>query len=236
MGVGRGKEKLRQAREIHQHQPVMDAEWHGPCTGDCWEEALAARETAAALHNPMSYEYQFGASSVVSESAHAAGADRKWFAVSVTARHEKIVSQLLYNKGFETFLPLYTRRHQYAGRVRKFELPLFPGYLFCLSDSATRLPILTTPGVLRMLGTGRLPIPVEDGEIASLQRASQAGASMVPYPYWQSGHAGRITAGPLAGIEGIVVTEKRSVRLVLSVSLLQRSVLLEIDSDCVTPV
>jgi len=152
------------------------------------------------------------------------------------SRHEKIVSQLLCNKGFETFLPLYTRRHQYARRVRTFELPLFPGYLFCRSDSATRLPILTTPGVLRMLGTGRIPIPVEDGEIASLQKAAQAGASMIPYPYWQSGQAGRITAGPLAGIEGIVVTEKNSTRLVLNVSLLQRSVMLEIDSDCVTRV
>jgi len=74
-------------------------------------------------------------SSFVSESAHEAGADRRWFALSVTARHEKIVSQLLLNKGFETFLPLYTRRHQYARRVRRFELPLFPGYLFCRAIS-----------------------------------------------------------------------------------------------------
>ena len=181
----------------------------------------------------MSQEYQSSESSFVGESAHAA-ADRRWFALSVTSRHEKIVSQLLHNKGFETFLPLYTRRHQYDRRVRRFELPLFPGYLFCRSDFATRLPILTTPGVLRMIGAGRVPIPVEDGEIEPLQKASRAGASMVPYPYWQSGQTGRITAGPLAGIEGIVVTEKHSVRLVLSVSLLQRSVLLEIDSDCVT--
>ncbi len=215
----------------------MEVEWQGPCIGEFSEEALAAREWAAALHIVrMSHEIQSGESGFMSESAQAAGADRKWFALSVTARHEKIVSQLLHNKGFETFLPLYTRRHQYARRVRSFELPLFTGYLFCRSDFTTRLQILTTPGVLRMLGTGRIPIPVEDAEIASLQRASQARLSMVPCPYWQSGQAGRITAGPLAGMEGIVVTEKRSVRLVLSVSLLQRSVLLEIDSDCVTRV
>jgi len=182
----------------------------------------------------MSNTCQAGESSFVSESARAAGTDRRWFAISVMARHEKIVSQLLGNKGFETFLPLYTRQHQYAHRVRGFELPLFPGYLFCRSDLATRLPILTTPGVLRMVGAGRVPIPVEDSEILSLQKASQAGARMIPHPYWQSGQTGRITGGPLAGIEGIVVTEKQAVRLVLSVTLLQRSVLLEIDSDCVT--
>ena len=184
----------------------------------------------------MRYGSQPAESSFVSETPQAAGADRKWFALSVTARHEKIVSQLLGNKGFETFLPLYTKRHQYARRVRQFELPLFPGYLFCRSDYATRLPILTTPGVLQIIGAGRVPIPVDDCEIVSLQKASRAGTQMFPYPYWQSGQTGRIIAGPLAGLEGIVVTEKNSVRLILSVSLLQRSVLLEIDSDCVARV
>jgi transcription antitermination factor NusG len=162
------------------------------------------------------------------------GESQHWFALGVTVRHEKVVSQLLQNKGFETFLPLYLRRHHYTRRIRQFELPLFPGYLFCRSDPSVRLPILTTPGVLRMIGAGRVPIPIEDHEITSLQKAVEAGVSMVPHPYWHSGQRGRITAGPLAGLEGIIVSAKDSMRLVLSVGLLQRSVLLEIDSDCVT--
>ena len=164
---------------------------------------------------------------------HASDADQKWFALSVTVRHEKIVSQVLQNKGFETFLPLYTRRHQYTRRVREFEIPLFPGYLFCRSALATRLPILTTPGVLQMIGAGRVPIPVEDSEITSLQKAAEAGIPVAPHPFWQSGQTGRITTGPLTGIEGIVMNAKHPLRLILSVGLLRRSVLLEIDSDCV---
>jgi transcription antitermination factor NusG len=128
---------------------------------------------------------------------------------------------------------LYVRRHQYARRTREFELPLFPGYLFCHLDPAARLPILTTPGVLRLIGAGRTPIPVEDGEITALQRAVEAGVPMVPCPYWQTGQSGRINSGPLTGVEGIVVSARHPVRLVLSVSLLHRSVLLEIDSACV---
>jgi transcription antitermination factor NusG len=159
--------------------------------------------------------------------------DRKWFALSVNVRHEKVVSQLLVNKGFETFLPLHTRRHQYDRRVRKFELPLFPGYLFCRVNPTTRLPVLTTPGVLRMIGAGRVPIPLEDNEIISLQRVANAGIPMSPHPFWQCGQRGRVTIGPLTGIEGTVVGTKQSLRLVLSVTLLQRSVLLEIDSACV---
>jgi transcription antitermination factor NusG len=157
----------------------------------------------------------------------------EWFALSVTVRHEKMVSQLLRNKGIETFLPLYTRRHRYERRVRAFELPLLPGYVFCRTDLSTRVPIVTTPGVLRIVGAGKTPIPVDRDEIRFLQRAAEAGAAMAPHPFWQSGQRGCIVRGPLAGVEGTVVEAKHSMRLVLSVSLLQRSVLLEIDSDCV---
>ena len=101
-------------------------------------------------------------SGALATALQASDAEAKWFALSVTVRHEKMVSQVLQHKGFETFLPLYTRRHQYNRRVREFEIPLFPGYLFCRSALNARLPILTTPGFLQMIGAGRFPIPVED--------------------------------------------------------------------------
>jgi len=160
--------------------------------------------------------------------------ERAWFALSVRARHEKVISQLLSFKGFETFLPLFTRRHQYARRVREFQLPLFPGYLFCRLDPSARLPILITPGVLRLVGAGGMPIPVDSLEIEALQKAVQAQVPMIPHPYWKSGQVGRITSGALAGVEGIVVSANPKARLILSVTLLQRSVLLEIDSERVS--
>lgn len=159
---------------------------------------------------------------------------QRWFALGVMPRHEKTAARLLANKGYETFLPLYTRRHRYTSRIRSFELPLFPGYLFCRFDISARLPILTTPGVLQVVGAGRVPVPVSDDEVASIQKAMEARIPMAPFPYWQTGQKGRITSGPLAGVEGVVMSAKAPVRLVLSVTLLQRSVLLEIDSDCVS--
>lgn len=158
-------------------------------------------------------------------------AESHWYALNVKSRHEKVVTQLLTNKGYETFLPLYTRRHQYARRAREFELPLFPGYLFCRFDSGACLPVLTTPGVLRVVGSGRAPIPVDNNEIGALQRAIAARVAMSPHPYWRAGQRGRITSGALAGVEGVVVSGKQPMKLILSVSLLQRSVLLEIDAS-----
>jgi transcription antitermination factor NusG len=158
---------------------------------------------------------------------------QKWFALIVAPRHEKAVAQLLQHKGYETFLPVFSRKHQYGRKTREFQLPLFPGYLFCRVDISVRLPILMTPGVLQFLGAGRLPIPIDEDEIAALQRAVQAGVPMTPHIFWQTGQKGRITSGPLAGVEGIVMDANKPFRLILSVSLLQRSVLLEIDADCV---
>jgi transcription antitermination factor NusG len=159
----------------------------------------------------------------------------RWFALVVPPRREKVIGAMLRNKGYETVLPVHIRRHQYGRRARSFEIPLFPGYLFCRFDPTVRLPVLTTPGVLHVVGAGRTPIPVADDEVLAIRRAMEACATMTPHEYWQSGRRGRIHSGPLAGVEGIIVNAKPPVRLLLSVSLLQRSVLVEVDAECVTP-
>jgi transcription antitermination factor NusG len=153
----------------------------------------------------------------------------QWFAIAVKPRHDKAVARALANKGFETLLPLYKKQHRYANRRTETELPLFPGYVFCCFNILTRLPILTTPGVTHILGTGNTPIPLPENEIVSLQTAINADVPLQPFPFLQVGQRVRIEEGVLAGVVGIVIRFKQSLRLVLSVTLLQRSILLEID-------
>jgi transcription antitermination factor NusG len=155
----------------------------------------------------------------------------QWFALAVKPRFDKAVARALDAKGFETFLPLYRRRHNYGARSKDFELPLFPGYVFCRFNALTRLPIVTTPGVTHILGAGNRPAPLSETEIASLQIAIKAQLPLQPFPFLQIGQRVRIEEGVLAGVVGIIVSVKRSVNLVLSVTLLQRSVLLEISRD-----
>jgi transcription termination/antitermination protein NusG len=153
-----------------------------------------------------------------------------WCALGVTAQHEKSVARILSQKGYETFLPLYVNRHQYAKRSREFELPLFPGYVFCRFPGSARLAVLTTPGAMHVVGAGREPVVLDGPEIASVQIAAKAETRMSPCPYWKAGRKGRITDGALAGVEGIVMSAKQPAKLVLSISQLKRSVLLEIDA------
>ena len=158
----------------------------------------------------------------------------QWFALVVKPRFDKAVARALEVKGYETFLPLYRKYHKYGKRSKHFELPLFPGYVCCRFDVDTRLSILTTPGVLRVVGVGGAPIPLSDIEITSLQAAIKAQLPVEPFPFLKTGQRVRINSGVLAGVEGIVLEPKPRLRLVISITLLQRSVLLEIDRDQVT--
>src|SRR5712691_3957305 len=152
-----------------------------------------------------------------------------WFAVMARTGREKSATLLLENAGYECFLPVskYTRR--WSDRMKEIEVPLFPGYLFCRMDPHNRLPVLMTPGVIQIVGAGKTLIPVGEGEIAAIQRVVKNGLSTMPWPYLQVGNVARIEEGPLRGMTGIIVRIKSGMKLVLSVSLLQRSVAVEVD-------
>lgn len=159
-----------------------------------------------------------------------------WFAVQVRTKHELAIADCLRAKGYEHFLPLYKCRRTWSDRIKEVQLPLFPGYLFCRFDPHARLPILKTPGVVQVVGNGRTPTPVEDSEVAALQTLVASGLPNQPWPFLQTGDRVQIQAGPLRGLEGLLVAFKGNCHLVLSVTLLQRSVAVEIDSAFVVPV
>jgi transcription antitermination factor NusG len=161
--------------------------------------------------------------------------NQKWFALQVRTRWESSTSLLLAGKGYQTLLPTYKSSKRWRGRVREVHAPLFPGYVFCQFDVQKRLPILVTPGVLALVGRGRVPTPVDEVEIANLRTVVSSGLGAEPWPYLEVGQKIRIDNDSLQGLEGILIQFKGNHRIVVSVSLLRRSVALEIDRCCVTP-
>lgn len=166
---------------------------------------------------------------------HETGCQR-WFAIQVRTRWESSTAVLLSGKGYETFLPTYKTKKRWNGRQREVDAALFPGYVFCQFDAQKRLPILVTPGVISVVGRGRIPLPVDDIEIAAIQTAVSSGFRVEPWPYLEIGQRIRIENDALQGLEGVLINFKGNHRLVVSVSLLRRSVALEIDRSCVKPV
>jgi transcription antitermination factor NusG len=116
------------------------------------------------------------------------------------------------------------------------DLPLFPGYMFCRFDVHNRLPILKTPGVILIIGIARTPVPIGNAEIDAIRTIVDSGLQSQPWPFLQIGARIRIEHGALSGLEGILLGPRGRHRLIVSVTLLQRSVAVEIDGAWVSAV
>jgi transcription antitermination factor NusG len=158
-----------------------------------------------------------------------------WFALQVRSRRESPISAHLCGQGYECFLPMYKSTRRWSDRVKEVDQPLFPGYLFCRFDLHNRGPVLMTPGIQQIVGVGRTPMPVEESEMESIRQALASGLPSQPWPYLELGQRVRVNHGSLKDLEGILINFKGSNRVVLSVSLLQRSVAMEIDLSWVIP-
>lgn len=156
--------------------------------------------------------------------------DHRWLALQVRSGWETRSAYALKEHGHEQFLPLYEQERQWSDRRKLVQVPLFPGYLFLRFDSRNRSPILSVPGILKFVGTGKSPVPVEDSEIEALQRTTSVAAKYGPCAFLEPGQEVEVHRGPLAGIRGTIVRFKNKLRLILSVALLKKSVYVEIDS------
>jgi len=158
-----------------------------------------------------------------------------WYAIHVKSRHERVTSTLLEQKGFEVFLPLYRALRRWSDRYKQIDRALFPGYIFARLDATLRVPVVSTPGVVSIVGTAR-PIPVDAAEIHAIRVMVESGLPLETLPKLIAGDRVYISKGPVAGLEGIAVTVKNRHRLVVSVTLLNRSVLAEIDREWARPI
>ena len=158
----------------------------------------------------------------------------EWYALDVRQRTEHFTAQLLHQKGYKPFLPTYLLKRRWRDRVKVLNQPLFSGYLFCRFDPLVRLPVLTTPGVISIVG-GKEPSPVPEREIEAVWKIVNSAVSAEPWPYLRCGDSVTISEGPLRGVEGILAVIKNVYKVVVSINLLQRSVAAEVDRALVLP-
>ncbi len=142
---------------------------------------------------------------------------------------------MLEARGIEQYLPLYREVTHWSDRVKQLELPLFPGYVFCRIDVPRRRPVVTVPGVVRIVGFGSTFAPIPEDQISAIRNIVRSGLPSSPWPFLQAGERIRVSAGALEGVEGILVKVKNDYRVVVSVPLLQRSVAVEIERAWVQP-
>ena len=157
------------------------------------------------------------------------GSSDRWFAIYTRHQHEKMVAQILSAKGLQVFLPLYNSTRRWKDRTVQLSLPLFPGYLFLRGLEERRLQVVTTPGIVSVLSVNGEPAVIPESEIDAVRKAIEWGNRVEPHPFLRTGDRVRVIAGPLQGVEGILIRKKNLYRLVLSVELLERSAAVEVD-------
>jgi transcriptional antiterminator NusG len=156
-----------------------------------------------------------------------------WYAVCVRSQHEKRVFDALRSKGFDCLLPTYREKRKWSDRTKILELPLFRGYVFSRFDVEKRLPILTTPGVLAVAGFGRIPQPLDPHEVEQIRKVTATGYPAQPCPFLKVGQRVRITAGPLTGVEGLLMQRRGQTKVVLSVTMLEKAISVHVESDSI---
>ena len=160
----------------------------------------------------------------------------RWYAAYTRANHEKQVAEQLRERGVEHFLPLYESVRRWKDRRMRLQLPLFPGYIFVRLPLRDRLQVLQIPSVARLVGFGENPaVPLPDEEIETLRGGLSSGLRAQPHPYLTIGRGVRIKNGPLAGMEGILRRRNGNFRIILSVDMIQRSFIVEVDAADVLP-
>jgi transcription antitermination factor NusG len=160
----------------------------------------------------------------------------RWYAVYTCAHHEKRVREHLEQQSVESFLPMYETVRRWKDRRMRLRLPLFPSYLFTRMAVVDRLRVLHVPGVVRLVGFNGHPSALPDEEIDALKAALVCGVRAEPHPFLNVGRRVEMKNGPFKGRQGILLRRKGSLRLVLSIDLIMRSVVMDVDAADVEPI
>jgi transcription antitermination factor NusG len=159
-----------------------------------------------------------------------------WYALYTCPRHEKCVAQQIEQRSIACFLPLYRSVRRWKDRRKELELALFPGYVFVRLALRDRLRVLQLPSAVRLVSFNGQAAVLPDAEIEGLRQRLSGGICLEPHPYLRVGRRVRVCAGPMQGLEGIIVRRKDRCRLVFSLDLIMRSVAVEVDESDVEPV
>lgn len=160
--------------------------------------------------------------------------EQSWFALRVKSRREKSVTELARIAGFDSFAPTSKSLHRWSQRTKEIETPLFSGYTFCRFGRADYARVMNLPGVINAVRFGTELAAIADSEILSLRRLQETNYQVEPCSYLPDGQAIWIAEGPLKGLGGTVLQDQGRVDLVLSVTILQRSVRVRLPREAVT--
>lgn len=157
----------------------------------------------------------------------------RWYALHAKSRHEDVVFHGLRRKSIEAFLPKAQVMSRRKDRRKRIFVPLLPGYVFVHTNLNPYhyWDIIKTYGVVGIIGIKGKPVPVKEEEILSLQILHGTDRTVRNQAYMKRGDRIMVMEGPLKGLTGFYLRHKgKSEKVVVSIELLQRSLVVEIEN------
>ena len=161
---------------------------------------------------------------------------KSWFALWTRSRHEQAVCGELEALHVDTFLPTIKRVSRWKDRRKVIAWPLFPGYCFARLECGDLTPARRCKGVVTVLSNGGRPVRIPDMEIEALERLMASGLPFEPTPAIAMGTLVEVVSGPLTGVCGRLVDQRRREQLLLTIEVLRAGVRVEVSAWDVRPV
>lgn len=135
--------------------------------------------------------------------------DFNWFAVHTKPRREEVARTTVSGLGIESFLPRLKSERLVDGSAGTVIKPLFAGYFFARFRPQDCLESVgCCRGVLQVVSSGRMPIPVGDKVVGEIQdRVQKDGLIHIDPPVLAPGARVTIQSGPFEGMMGRVERE-----------------------------
>jgi transcription antitermination factor NusG len=154
-----------------------------------------------------------------------------WYALHVRSSQEHLVALKLERAGIESFYPHTVSKSK--DTLRTIETRYMPGYVFASFDLEKKTPVVAISQVVSILGWGRHAVPVPLSEIEAVRTVCAFPTIVMPWEFITAGQKVRVRYGPLQGLEGILVSHKNATRVVVSVTMLGRSIAAQVDAEAI---
>ena len=160
--------------------------------------------------------------------------NKNWYALYTKPRAEFQAEKQITSIGVETYLPTITTLRQWSDRKKKVTAPLLPGYIFINADEKERLNSLEQYSVVRTIMFEGKPAVIPDWQIDNLRKLLSKNPEVFILDRLTAGTRVKITSGPFADIEGVVMQEANNeMNLVISIDMLNRSVVVKLPAGSV---
>lgn len=153
----------------------------------------------------------------------------RWQCLYTRPRHEKSLARVCERDGVRHYLPLVKTVRHYGNRTRDSRLPLFPGYLFCCANPEQSYDLSKENNLL-----SAFPVCDQEkllSELREIRKVLATSVTLRKAPCLAEGKRVRITRGPFRDIVGVVLESRKQCRVVLNVTFVCQSVLLEVNAE-----